>query len=122
MPGNGVVTLNEGARDAPKAWSSIFHNGLITESTEAADGPKDWHSMFGSTLLTKAGPKPTADVVANKKLIGLYFSASWCGPCKRFTPELVNLYEARKKTAADFYVFFNSEFERIGDVFSNSTF
>jgi thiol-disulfide isomerase/thioredoxin len=77
---------------------------LITESTEAADGPKDWHSIFGSTLLTKAGPKPTADVVANKKLIGLYFSASWCGPCKRFTPELVNIYEARKKTAADFEI------------------
>lgn len=26
------------------------------------------------------------------KLVGLYFSASWCGPCQRFTPILVEVY------------------------------
>lgn len=34
----------------------------------------------------------TNDALANKKVIGLYFSADWCGPCRRFTPELVNFY------------------------------
>ncbi|KAK1281230.1 putative nucleoredoxin 1 [Acorus gramineus] len=28
----------------------------------------------------------------NGKIIGLYFSASWCGPCCRFTPKLVEVY------------------------------
>ncbi|KAK1303030.1 putative nucleoredoxin 1 [Acorus calamus] len=28
----------------------------------------------------------------NGKIIGLYFSASWCGPCRRFTPNLVEVY------------------------------
>ena len=32
------------------------------------------------------------DALANKKLIGLYFSAHWCGPCRKFTPELVDYY------------------------------
>jgi nucleoredoxin len=27
-----------------------------------------------------------------KKLIALYFSAHWCGPCRKFTPQLVEYY------------------------------
>ncbi len=27
---------------------------------------------------------------------GLYFSAHWCPPCRRFTPELVNFYNKVK--------------------------
>jgi nucleoredoxin len=29
----------------------------------------------------------------NKKIIGLYFSASWCPPCRKFTPVISTLYE-----------------------------
>jgi len=35
----------------------------------------------------------TNDVLKGKKVIGLYFSADWCGPCRQFTPELVSFYE-----------------------------
>ncbi|VVA13406.1 PREDICTED: probable nucleoredoxin [Prunus dulcis] len=27
------------------------------------------------------------------KIVGLYFSGSWCGPCRRFTPSLVEVYQ-----------------------------
>lgn len=34
----------------------------------------------------------TNEVLSGKKVIGLYFSADWCGPCRQFTPELVSFY------------------------------
>ena len=36
-----------------------------------------------------------------QKYIGLYFSASWCGPCRKFTPKLV---EFRNKFSDEFEV------------------
>jgi len=35
----------------------------------------------------------TNEILAGKKVIGVYFSADWCGPCRQFTPELVAFYD-----------------------------
>jgi nucleoredoxin len=32
------------------------------------------------------------EALEKKKLIALYFSAHWCGPCRKFTPQLVEYY------------------------------
>ena len=50
--------------------------------------------LLGIKLLTKAGgsPKATSDLLQKKELVLLYFSASWCPPCKAFSPILVDFY------------------------------
>jgi len=67
-------------------------------------------SLLGSTLTSKAGEVPTASLVAEGKIVALYFSAHWCPPCRGFTPKLVEFYNKVKKTAngANFEIVFVS--------------
>ena len=55
---------------------------------------------LGDTLLVHSDPskpagvpKPTDEALAGKKFVILYFSASWCPPCKKFTSFFSVLYE-----------------------------
>ena len=51
-------------------------------------------------LLNSFGEK-VSNTVLEKKYVGLYFSASWCGPCRKFTPKLI---EFRNKFADELEV------------------
>lgn len=42
------------------------------------------------------------------RIIGLYFSAHWCPPCKRYTPMLIEFYESIKETRNEFEIIFIS--------------
>ena len=46
---------------------------------------------------------PAAEALAGK-IVALYFSASWCPPCKLFTPVLKAAYEAANKAGKRFEV------------------
>jgi len=57
--------------------------------------------LFGNNLLSlnlidethaKMELQYTNEALQGKKVIGIYFSADWCGPCRKFTPELVTFY------------------------------
>ncbi|GAB9472974.1 hypothetical protein Gpo141_00010138 [Globisporangium polare] len=67
-----------------------------------------WTELLGETLRTKEGDKPTGEVLAGKKVVGLYFSAHWCGPCRGFTPVLSTTYEEMVEEHPEFELVFVS--------------
>lgn len=50
--------------------------------------------LLGDRLLHKAGQAaiPTMEALAGASAVSLYFSASWCPPCRGFTPQLKASY------------------------------
>lgn len=48
------------------------------------------------------------DDLASKKYVALYFSAHWCGPCRQFTPQLVQWYQANRDKADQYEIVFVS--------------
>ncbi|XP_027181347.1 probable nucleoredoxin 1 [Coffea eugenioides] len=62
---------------------------------EANGRVHDLNTMLSSSdrdfLIRNNGQQVKVESLKGKK-VGLYFSASWCGPCRRFTPKLVEVY------------------------------
>ncbi|XP_054823081.1 probable nucleoredoxin 1 [Prosopis cineraria] len=57
-------------------------------------------------LVRNNGDQVQIESLKGKK-VGLYFSGSWCGPCRRFTPTLVELYN-EVSPKGDFEIIFVS--------------
>ena len=61
--------------------------------------PKDANAriarLIGPKLkMTDGKEVPTKDVLDGRKNVVLYFSASWCPPCRTFTPKLISFVKA----------------------------
>ncbi|MEP7015636.1 MAG: thioredoxin-like domain-containing protein [Verrucomicrobiota bacterium] len=56
------------------------------------------------------------DAIGKKKLIAYYFSAHWCPPCRKFTPQLVEYYNRVVAQHPEFEIVFFSEDKSVGDM------
>jgi len=65
--------------------------------------------LAGQQLLKKDESVVGADsALADKKLIGFYFSAHWCPPCRLFTPVLAEFYNDLTSNGEPFEIVFVS--------------
>lgn len=82
---------------------------------KAADAENISKFLKGSLVQYHNGSIGPADdeALANKKLIAFYFSAHWCAPCRKFTPQLVEYYNRVAREHPEFEIVFFS-FDRTG--------
>ena len=80
------------------ALASLAHAGQIADVTK-------------SVLVHRSDDKVVAasdDALVGKEIIAVYYSAHWCPPCRKFTPELVKFYNDNKAKYPKFELIFVS--------------
>jgi nucleoredoxin len=80
---NGRATVQSKGPKAVEEWKNV-----------KAERVKTMESIKQKTLIKAYGSKIQASqALSEKDVVGLYFSAHWCPPCKTFTPVLKEFYE-----------------------------
>ncbi|EDO42086.1 predicted protein [Nematostella vectensis] len=94
--------------------------GALIEDQEGKNfpwRPKPLSEIISGSLVNKNGEVINAGDLKGK-IVGIYFSAHWCPPCRAFTPELVSTYDAVRKANNAFEVIFVSS-DRSQDSFKD---
>jgi nucleoredoxin len=71
-----------------------------TTAALAAENDSIFAKLLDKHLVSVQGKKVKSyEMTTNPDYYAFYFSASWCGPCRRFTPQLVDFYNKQKALA-----------------------
>ena len=74
-------------------YGQEFQNSFKSIPAPRSGGSAWFRDLFPEKLVKASGKKVDTNSALGGKTVGLYFSASWCGPCRKFTPQLVKFYK-----------------------------
>ena len=105
-PGGETIQIRLGQLSGPDqiyARSQAPGAGLRGAPAAEKEVPPALDELFGKRLVGIKGKRiSTADLVGKK--IGIDFTASWCPPCRAFTPDLVKAYNQLQAEGKPFEV------------------
>ncbi|CAM9846210.1 unnamed protein product, partial [Ectocarpus sp. 8 AP-2014] len=115
---DSLETYEKAIKDMP--WKGIVHNNatvanlirkaeirVLPAVIVVDDKNKSLKEMLGPKFLKADGSEVTAEALEGK-VLAVYFSASWCAPCKQFTPILKSVYSKLQKDGKPFEIVFVS--------------
>ena len=77
-----------------------------THKLEEQALPSKLTEILGTTLLSHDGEISTESALKDIDIIGIYFSAQWCGQCMTFTPDLMEKYSKLREADKKFEIIF----------------
>jgi len=116
-----VGKIDDLNKDEPIVEDIIEEGDEEVNSSEEIIQTGPFVDLFGPSLLSlsmvdethaQIEAHNTNDALHGKSVVGLYFSADWCGPCRQFTPELVQFYDeinSRQSKENSFEIIFISQ-------------
>ena len=81
--------------------------GTMFVAAQDMNGAAWIKELFGKELTNAKSEKINPDQLKGK-IVGIYFSAHWCPPCRKFTPQLVKFRDEMVKNNKKFEVVFVS--------------
>mmetsp|Transcript_47131 Transcript_47131/g.78227 ORF Transcript_47131/g.78227 Transcript_47131/m.78227 type:complete len:204 (-) Transcript_47131:66-677(-) len=90
--------------------SSLSGEGVTEETVTQRKSNKALQELLcGTHVMNQNGTNiALADIEAKNEVIGIYFSAHWCGPCRSFTPQFKERFEVWKSKGKKVSVVFVS--------------
>lgn len=99
-------------RDKFLVTKEYFEKKPVTPESETLTQQLNLAPLDKNTEEKEETPIPPGRVLGHEalqgKLVGLYFSASWCPPCQMFIPQLCDMYNELLKRKANFEIVFLS--------------
>ena len=92
-----------------KKWFVIFLLFSAAFCLPARGIDLDFQKDLPAELLNRSGQKISTETALKGKIVAVYASASWCGPCRAFTPKLVDFYKAVAKKTPMELIFLSSD-------------
>lgn len=97
-----IADLKPSSREQARAWQTTRREAEEAAASPAALKKQHMPSVFDDELLGDLVRlkgkrlKRCKDATRPEKYYLFYYTASWCGPCQRYTPQLVEWYNKNK--------------------------
>lgn len=97
-----IADLKPSSKDQVKTWQAAQIDEGRNDSTDGLTQDEGKSSVFDDLLMRNLVKlegkklKSCRDATRPKKYYLFYYTASWCGPCQKFTPTLVKWYNKNK--------------------------
>jgi len=106
--GRNIISDSDFLNKFPSIGDGPASEAPVEEKKKEDIFSKPVSEWFGDELLVKGAATKTASVLKDVEVLGIYFSAHWCPPCRGFTPKLSENYTALKAAGKKLEIVFAS--------------
>lgn len=120
VEGDRLLVISEKANTmfdtAPRDTNLLMHAWKALASGASSPG-RYTEELKGKLVSATTGSAVALDSASEPRYYAFYRGASWCGPCRQFSPSLVKFYKRMKPTHPEFETILVSDDQNAADMY-----